>query len=110
MDTLYPISTQTAMAGMQGQPTVPAPRHRARDCRAWLRYRRCSRPSAAHSNPAAHRPPIVAPTATPGLPASYTIQKGEFPFCIARRFNVNPNEMLQITGLALHRIIPRAQY
>jgi len=33
-------------------------------------------------------------------PASYTLQKGEFPYCIARRFNVNPNELLSMNGLS----------
>ncbi len=33
-------------------------------------------------------------------PSSYTLQKGEFPYCIARRFNVNPDELLSINGLS----------
>jgi LysM repeat protein len=37
----------------------------------------------------------------PGVrPASYTLQSGEFPYCIARRFDVNPDELLSINGLA----------
>jgi len=44
--------------------------------------------------------PVVVPTATPGLPKTYTLKKGEHPFCIARRFNVNPNEMLTLSGLS----------
>lgn len=32
-------------------------------------------------------------------PASYTIQKGEHPFCIARRYNVDPNTLLSVNGL-----------
>jgi LysM repeat protein len=32
-------------------------------------------------------------------PQTYTLQSGEFPYCIARRFNVDPNELLQINGL-----------
>jgi len=49
---------------------------------------------------AAITPVVVGtvPTAGP-KPASYTLQKGEFPYCIARRFNVNPNELLSINGL-----------
>ena len=39
------------------------------------------------------------PTATPGKPDSYTLQKGEFPYCVARRFNVNPNELLRANNL-----------
>jgi len=33
-------------------------------------------------------------------PASYTLQQGEFVYCIARRFNVDPDETLSINGLA----------
>jgi LysM repeat protein len=33
-------------------------------------------------------------------PANYTLQKGEFPYCIARRYNVNPNELLSLSGLS----------
>jgi len=44
------------------------------------------------------------PSATPipagSRPGSYTLQQGEFPFCIARRFNVNPDELLSVNGLA----------
>ena len=41
-----------------------------------------------------------APTPTPGRPASYTLQNGEFPYCIARRFNVDPDELLSLNSLA----------
>ncbi len=45
----------------------------------------------------------VQPAATqqPGTrPASYTLQKGEFPYCIARRFNVDPDELLSLNGIS----------
>jgi len=53
----------------------------------------------------------VSTTVTPGGPTStsipagvrpstYTLQPGEFPYCIARRFNVNPDDLLSINGLA----------
>jgi LysM repeat protein len=32
-------------------------------------------------------------------PASYTLQNGEFPYCIARRFNVDPDALLSASGL-----------
>ena len=40
------------------------------------------------------------PTVTTSRPASYTLQKGEFPYCIARRFNVDPAELLNLNGLS----------
>jgi LysM repeat protein len=41
-----------------------------------------------------------APTVTVNRPTSYTLQKGEFPYCIARRFNVDPAQLLSVNGLA----------
>ncbi|MCJ7434687.1 MAG: LysM peptidoglycan-binding domain-containing protein [Anaerolineales bacterium] len=36
----------------------------------------------------------------PGVrPTTYTLQKDEFPFCIARRFNVDPADLLSASGL-----------
>lgn len=46
--------------------------------------------------------PVPAFEPTPGLPSTYQLQRGEFPFCIARRFNVNQNELLSINGLGLN--------
>ncbi|HET7144375.1 MAG TPA: LysM peptidoglycan-binding domain-containing protein [Anaerolineales bacterium] len=36
----------------------------------------------------------------PGVrPTTYTLQNGEFPYCIARRFNVDPDALLSASGL-----------
>ena len=32
-------------------------------------------------------------------PPTYTLQKGEFPYCIARRYDVDPDALLQASGL-----------
>ncbi len=45
---------------------------------------------------------IVYPTPTPGKPATYAIQAGEFPYCIARRFNVDPVALLNASGLNIN--------
>lgn len=45
------------------------------------------------------RPIVVVPTATPGKPSTYTLQDGEFPYCIARRFNINPADLLSINNI-----------
>jgi len=40
-------------------------------------------------------------TSVPGTrPATYTLQAGEFVYCIARRFNLNPDETLSLNGLS----------
>ncbi len=38
-------------------------------------------------------------TVLPGRPATYTLMEGEYPYCIARRYNVDPNELLTLNGL-----------
>ena len=52
--------------------------------------------------------PVVAATTPSGpintpapvvRPATYTLQSGEFPYCIARRFNVDPDALLSASGL-----------
>jgi LysM repeat protein len=44
----------------------------------------------------------VVPTAMPvgSRPATYTLQSGEFPYCLARRFDVDPDELLRLSGLS----------
>ena len=44
--------------------------------------------------------PNPAKTTAPGVhPTTYTLQEGEFIFCLARRFNVDPAETLALNGL-----------
>jgi LysM repeat protein len=108
LQQIYLFATQTAMAtqglttgvppaaqaGPQGTPGAPG--------------------ATAVSVPKSSLPPqqvlptagpvIVAPTATPGLPSTYTLQKSEFPYCIARRFNVDPGELLRMNGLTSYSV------
>jgi len=46
---------------------------------------------------------VVPPTSTSApagsKPATYVLKNGEFPFCIARRFNVDPEQLLTASGL-----------
>jgi LysM repeat protein len=49
------------------------------------------------------QPPVVPPP-TPGLPATYTLQAEEFPYCIARRFNLNPDDLLRLNGLSKNSV------
>jgi LysM repeat protein len=43
---------------------------------------------------------VYVPTTIVGRPATYTLQSGEFPYCIARRFNLNPDDLLSINGIS----------
>jgi hypothetical protein len=40
----------------------------------------------------------IASTVGP-VPSTYTLQKGEWPYCVARRYNVNPDELLTLNRL-----------
>jgi LysM repeat protein len=63
----------------------------------------------ATSVPGAPEPtaaPITYVTATPGgPPATYTLESGEFPFCIARRFDVSIAELLTLNGLTVNSLV-----
>ncbi len=61
---------------------------------------------AATTEAPATEAPVIS-TATPipsvdtgNLPPTYTLKKGEFPYCIARRFNVDPSELLSASGIS----------
>lgn len=46
-------------------------------------------------------PNTIEPTPTPieSIPIAYILQRGEYPYCIARRLNIDPNELLVLNGL-----------
>ncbi len=104
MDQIYLFATQTAMAtqGLTGTGVPPAAEVTGQATPAAPGTTE-EIPTGVAPTLAAPQPtqpaPIVAPPPTPGRPASYTIQHGEFPYCIARRFNVDPGELLRINGL-----------
>jgi len=59
--------------------------------------------------PGTINPALTSTTATLALPTSapvgtrpteWTLHKGEFPYCIARRFDVDPEALLSLNGLA----------
>lgn len=45
-------------------------------------------------------PQAPQPTVQTTKPGTYTLQQGEFPWCIARRFNVNPEELCSLNGIS----------
>jgi LysM repeat protein len=44
--------------------------------------------------------PIPVSSPTPGIPTTYQLQDGEHPYCIARRFDVDQTELLNLNGLS----------
>lgn len=62
-------------------------------------------PSATVATSAESTLPVMAtstntPVVSSGNQSKYTLKKGEFPYCIARRFNVDPSELLNLNGLS----------
>jgi len=90
--------TQTALAGASPDPAIATATLAVVD------------PGAATETPTPLVNIIPSSTATQAVaaatsvpsgqkPATYTLKVGEFPFCIARRFNVDPEQLLSISGL-----------
>jgi LysM repeat protein len=99
------IKTQTAIAKQNLNPILgdntdtPAPQATTAPTSRQPVAQATNTPAPAQPTTA----PVIAaniPTVTPGLPATYTLQKGEFPYCIARRFNINPANLLSASGLS----------
>ncbi len=57
---------------------------------------------AAPGQPSATSPaaPVAPPTSSVGVPATYALEQGEFPYCIARRFDIDPSELLNHNNLS----------
>jgi LysM repeat protein len=54
-------------------------------------------------------PPVEVPPPTPGIPKTHTIQRGESVFCISRRYNLNPSEVLSLNNLSASTILAPGQ-
>lgn len=104
------VATQTAVSGEQGAQPTTVPNEPAGQGTAVPQ---------TEVQPTAETPsqPVVQPTQkpaepvkeypkpTPGIPTTYTLQKGEYVYCIARRFNVNPAELLGLNGLGVSTVL-----
>ncbi len=53
-------------------------------------------PTTAPPEPTKEAPPAIP---TLNVPANYTLQPGEFPYCIARRFDINPDQLLAANNM-----------
>ncbi len=60
-------------------------------------------PPVVEAPPPSMVEPLPMPTQGPP-PSAYALQKNEFPFCIARRFNVDPAELLALNGLSIYSV------
>lgn len=107
---MYIFQTQTAIATQGAGPletlvqTTPgAPIDQATPAAASPAAPTAALPTAAA--PTTPPQPVVVATAPPlVIPDSYTLQTGEFPFCIARRFDIDPGALLRVNGLSSYSV------
>jgi LysM repeat protein len=106
MNQIYLFATQTAMGpggatsavGTPGAQTTPGAGGTPGSATSVAPTQPGQQPTqAAPATPLPVPPPLV-------VPATYTLQRGEFPFCIARRFNLDPGELLRINGLSSYSV------
>ena len=56
-------------------------------------------PTEAISEETSTKTPIA--TATPGVPETWALQAGEWPICIARRYNLDVGDFLSLNGMSM---------
>jgi len=100
------IATQTAAAGGGATPQATQPPVSGTESSPAVTPETSPQVTEPPPTEAPTSPPAIVPTPTPGLPTTYQLQKGEFPFCIARRFNLNVSELLSLNGLGLNTVVP----
>lgn len=82
-----PFQTQTAMAKVPGTAT--------------LGIGQTPDPTATLTPEPTENIPV--PTVT--RPAQYTLKEGEFPYCIARRYDLNPGDLLALNNLGNNQLV-----
>jgi len=100
MQDVENISTQTALAGQATQPPVAGA-----TATLALPVNLSATPTPIIAlNPTSTQAVAVVPTSTSvpagSKPSTYVLKVGEFPYCIARRFNVDPDQLLSLSGLS----------
>lgn len=110
LSQIYIFATQTAMAnpalqtGVPSGEVTPAP-ETGQPAESPAAPTAPAQAQPTQPRPAATLQPIVLATAPPlVVPDVYVLQTGEFPFCIARRFDVNPTALLRVNGLSSYSV------
>ncbi|HSF83268.1 MAG TPA: LysM peptidoglycan-binding domain-containing protein [Anaerolineales bacterium] len=98
MGQLESFATQTAIAMSGGTPQTQPQATQAATAQAPAASPTTAPPAAPTEAPTVAA--VAYATPTPGIPSTYTLQKGEHPYCIARRFDVNPLDILSLSGLS----------
>ncbi len=92
MNILTDIAQQTAVAESGGEVTSATPVEAEEPTPPE------DVPTPTQEAPAEPEPETVVPEFE--VPNTYTLRAGEFPYCIARRFNIAPNALLNTNGLS----------
>ncbi len=109
MEQLQNISTQTAIAAAGGTTSEGAVAEgegavvAGEEVPAGEEAKPTETPQPAPAEPAAADPAQAEPEEVVldyDIPNSYTLQHGEFPYCLARRFDVAPSALLSANGLS----------
>ncbi len=100
MQDVENISTQTALASQVTQPAGVVP-----TATLAIPGSQSATPTPIIGlNPTTTQAVAVVPTSTSAptgaRPQTYVLKNGEFPYCIARRFNVDPGQLLSLSGLS----------
>ena len=102
MKMLQVYATQTAMAALglpTATPTVPNSGGTAITPMPSATSTSVLPPVGQATNTPVVAATTPAATAVVARPSTYTLQVGEYPYCIARRFNLNPADLLALNGL-----------
>lgn len=108
MDQLALFATQTAQAAQaQGQlvPTLVLPTPLTQVAGATPEIIPTLQPTIIVQVQPTSPPPQPVEVPKFEVPKRYTLQKGEYIYCIARRFNVNPSELLSLNGLGTNQTV-----
>ena len=110
LEQIYLFATQTAVA-TQGLSTPMPSSLETSNPAAPGAATSSEVPGAVSTELGVVQPPVVSTplpnitfNPTPGIPSSYSLHTGEFPYCIARRFNINPGALLNTNGLTSYSV------
>jgi LysM repeat protein len=106
MGLIEQLATQTALAG-GGQNNPQAGTTETPATLIIPTFGPSPTPGAPATNTPMPSPTIggAQPTVAVAVPDSYTLHTGEFAYCIARRFNVNPDDLLALNHLTDGQIV-----
>ncbi len=99
MQDVENITTQTAIASAMTQTPSSGDATTAAGATATLTPI-INLPATATATQAAAVVPTSTSVPSGSRPTTYVLKNGEFPYCIARRFNVDPDELLRLSGLS----------